>query len=84
MWNALERPAFSLHPPLADLKGQILGHEALAAFLSGSGSAIVGYFRDRASAEAARLALSREHPHTFVALPSSSGVVRDPRSTLPS
>lgn len=79
MWNALERPAFSLHPSLAELKGQILGHDALAAFLSGSGSAIVGYFEDRVSAEAARAAMAASHPSSFVALPSSSGVRRDPR-----
>jgi len=79
MWNALERPAFSLHPSLAELKGQILGHEALAAFLSGSGSAVVGYFRDRHAAGRARDALAGAFPRSFVALPSSSGIRRDPR-----
>ncbi len=53
LYNALERPAAELVPQIRRVKERLLSAGALAACMSGSGSAVFGIFPDRAAAEQA-------------------------------
>lgn len=75
LFNALEGPAFSLHPALARLKGQILGSGALGALLSGSGACVFGLFADVDAANAGSGAFTGA-ARTLVARPLDVGVRR--------
>jgi 4-diphosphocytidyl-2-C-methyl-D-erythritol kinase len=52
-----------------EIKGTLLDHGALAAMMTGTGSAVFGVFDDARSAEAARDALGREYRFSCVATP---------------
>jgi 4-diphosphocytidyl-2-C-methyl-D-erythritol kinase len=51
--NDLEEPVIRSHPELAELKKQLLEAGCLGAALCGSGSAVFGLAKDRASAQEA-------------------------------
>jgi 4-diphosphocytidyl-2-C-methyl-D-erythritol kinase len=53
--NDFEPVVAARFPAIGELTGELRAHGAALALLSGSGSAVVGLFADRASAEAARL-----------------------------
>jgi len=59
MVNDLEPPVVRRHPEISTLKAQLKEHGAVAAAMSGSGSAVFGLFRSRAAAERAVKALGR-------------------------
>jgi 4-diphosphocytidyl-2-C-methyl-D-erythritol kinase len=59
MINDLEPPVLRRHPEIGTLKLQLKEAGAIAAAMSGSGSAVFGLFRGRASAERAVGPLSR-------------------------
>ena len=59
MINDLEPPVLRRHPEIGTLKAQLKEAGAIAAAMSGSGSAVFGLFRSRASAERMVKPLSR-------------------------
>jgi 4-diphosphocytidyl-2-C-methyl-D-erythritol kinase len=59
MINDLEPPVVRRHPEIASLKSQLRELGAVAAAMSGSGSAVFGLFRSRAAAERAIRPLSK-------------------------
>jgi 4-diphosphocytidyl-2-C-methyl-D-erythritol kinase len=59
MINDLEPPVVRRHPEIGTLKAQLRELGAIAAAMSGSGSAVFGLFRSRAAAERALRPLSR-------------------------
>jgi 4-diphosphocytidyl-2-C-methyl-D-erythritol kinase len=59
MINDLEPPVVRRHPEIASLKVQLRELGAVAAAMSGSGSAVFGLFRSRAAAERAVRPLSK-------------------------
>ena len=61
MHNDLELAVFPRHPRLAEIKGQLLQHGAIAAGMSGSGSSMLGLFSDAAAAGEACSALGKAH-----------------------
>ena len=75
-FNALEGPAFSLHPALRDLKGKLLGTGALGALLCGSGACVFAYFRDESAASVAQESLDAVVSWTRLCRPLSIGVHR--------
>ncbi len=60
MINDLEPPVVRRHPEIATLKAQLRDAGAVAAAMSGSGSAVFGLFRARRAAEATIRPLSRK------------------------
>jgi 4-diphosphocytidyl-2-C-methyl-D-erythritol kinase len=59
MINDLEPPVVRRHPEISSLKAQLRELGAVAAAMSGSGSAVFGLFRSRAAAERAIRPLSK-------------------------
>jgi 4-diphosphocytidyl-2-C-methyl-D-erythritol kinase len=59
MINDLEPPVVRRHPEISALKAQLKELGAVAAAMSGSGSAVFGLFRTRAAAERAIRPLSK-------------------------
>jgi 4-diphosphocytidyl-2-C-methyl-D-erythritol kinase len=66
LWNSFENAVFPAHPGLRRLKEDLLRHGAGGACLSGSGSSLLGLFRDTTQAERAAEAFSREGVTSFV------------------
>ena len=64
--NDLGPPAEQLCPPTAALREQLLACGALAASVSGSGSAVFGLFSEAAGAQAAGEQVARRAPWTLV------------------
>lgn len=60
-WNDFEPEVAARHPLIADLVGELRAAGATLALLSGSGSAVVGLFPERAAADAALSDLSARH-----------------------
>jgi 4-diphosphocytidyl-2-C-methyl-D-erythritol kinase len=59
MINDLEPPVIRRHPEIGTLKAQLKEAGAVAAAMSGSGSAVFGLFRSRAAAERVVRSLSK-------------------------
>lgn len=59
--NDLERPLFSEYPILADIHEEIIASGARKAFMTGSGSTMVGFFRDKNLAFRAEKKLSLKY-----------------------
>ncbi len=57
LFNALEEPATGLVPEIGEIRQELLRQGALAASMTGSGSAVFGLFESRASAETALQAM---------------------------
>ena len=71
--NALTAPAISLMPEIGELIGRMRGLGAGAAFMTGSGSTVVGAFSDPAAARAAASALPGARlTRTLPALPNGN------------
>ncbi|MEW5772579.1 MAG: 4-(cytidine 5'-diphospho)-2-C-methyl-D-erythritol kinase [Thermodesulfobacteriota bacterium] len=66
LWNSFENAVFPAHPGLRRIKEDLLRRGACGACLSGSGSSLLGLFRDRVQAERAAEAFSREGVTSFV------------------
>lgn len=60
--NALEAPAMELLPQIGQIKEALLSRGALAAVMTGSGSAVFGLFANEAAAKAAVEALGGGYP----------------------
>lgn len=58
LYNALEEPAIELVPEIGRAKAALLSAGALAASMTGSGSAVFGVFPSKETAEAALLAMA--------------------------
>lgn len=56
--NALELPAASILPEISEHKSLLLQSGAISAFMTGSGAAVVGIFKDETAAHSAESALS--------------------------
>jgi 4-diphosphocytidyl-2-C-methyl-D-erythritol kinase len=65
MINDLEPPVMRRHPEIGAIKAALREAGALAAAMSGSGSAVFGLFRTRAAAAAALRPVSRAVPGTM-------------------
>ena len=74
MHNDLERAVFPRYPRLAEIKGQLLRHGAVAAVMSGSGSSMLGLFSDAAVAGEARSALGKAHGQAWCLPLTSTGM----------
>lgn len=72
--NDLEKPVFEALPLLKNLKDRLVGLGAVAAGMSGSGSAIFGIFEDFRLAQNAERELSGEYRHVHLAQWPSAGV----------
>jgi len=66
MINDLEPPVVRRHPEISSFKVQLKELGAVAAAMSGSGSAVFGLFRSRAAAEGAIRPLSKGGARAFV------------------
>jgi 4-diphosphocytidyl-2-C-methyl-D-erythritol kinase len=66
MINDLEPPVLRRHPEIASLKSQLKDGGAIAAAMSGSGSAVFGLFRSRAAAAKVVRPLSRAGARVFL------------------
>jgi 4-diphosphocytidyl-2-C-methyl-D-erythritol kinase len=66
MINDLEPPIARRHPEITETKAALRDAGAIAAAMSGSGSAVFGLFRDRRSAAAAVPRLSRDGWHVIL------------------
>lgn len=66
MVNDLEAPVVRRHPEITTLKAQLKEGGAVAAAMSGSGSAVFGLFRSRGAAERVVKALCRGGVHGLV------------------
>ena len=66
MINDLEPPVVRRHPEIAALKSALKGAGALAAAMSGSGSAVFGLFRSKSTAARALQPLSRGGARVFL------------------
>ena len=58
--NDFESVVFDLYPRLKSIKGELLRLGATSAMMSGSGSALFGFYDSRPKMEAARIRLGRE------------------------
>ncbi|MGN0792524.1 MAG: 4-(cytidine 5'-diphospho)-2-C-methyl-D-erythritol kinase [Christensenellales bacterium] len=56
--NALEAPASAILPEIAENKAALLHNGAISAFMTGSGAAVVGIFRDGHAAQQAKKAFA--------------------------
>jgi 4-diphosphocytidyl-2-C-methyl-D-erythritol kinase len=66
MINDLEPPVVRRHPEIVSVKAQLKEAGAIAAAMTGSGSAVFGLFRTRASAERAARSLAHGGQRAFV------------------
>ena len=69
MINDLEPPVVRRHPEISTLKVQLKELGAVAAAMSGSGSAVFGLFRSRAAAERAIRPLSKGGARALLTMP---------------
>ncbi len=65
VYNALEIPAIEMEPSIVDIKEQFLALGAISSLMTGSGSAIFGFFPDYNSANGAYNIMSRIFKDTF-------------------
>ena len=61
MENALEAPAIGLVPEIGEIKAALLQRGALAACMTGSGSAVFGLFENEAQAQAAIVGFPQDY-----------------------
>ena len=61
--NALEEPALELVPGIGKIKEALLRQGAMAAAMTGSGSAVFGLFAEESTARAAVEALGIQYPY---------------------
>ncbi len=66
MVNDLEPPVMRRHPEIADIKAALKAGGAVAASMSGSGSAVFGLFRSRTAAERLLKPLARAGARTLL------------------
>ena len=69
MYNVFEDVPDRRMRTVREIKGTLLDHGALAAMMTGTGSAVFGVFEDPAGAEAARRALEKEYRFCMTAEP---------------
>ena len=74
--NDLGSPAEELCPPIASLRARFLAHGAVAASVSGSGSAVFGLFASEESAQAASEQLTGSVPWTAIGPLTQGGGAR--------
>jgi 4-diphosphocytidyl-2-C-methyl-D-erythritol kinase len=65
--NDFETPVFEMHPPLRIIKQQVEDTGADFVTMTGSGSGIIGIFKDAEGARCAQTALSKKIKDVFVA-----------------
>jgi 4-diphosphocytidyl-2-C-methyl-D-erythritol kinase len=79
--NSFDEPVFARHSSIAALRDRLLEEGAVAARLTGSGSTVIGIFRDRDGAEAAVRSLGKRG---LAGLPAGArAVVLLPLASLP-
>ncbi|MCE5301013.1 MAG: hypothetical protein LLG37_09125, partial [Spirochaetia bacterium] len=66
--NDFEGAVYGRYPALRGLRDDIVLHGASDALLSGSGSAVFGYFNDQTSAKKCYNAMRRRHRGSFICL----------------
>ncbi|MFO8032243.1 MAG: 4-(cytidine 5'-diphospho)-2-C-methyl-D-erythritol kinase [Desulfohalobiaceae bacterium] len=66
LWNSFEQVVFDRYPKLQYIKANLLARGAAAAVLSGSGSAMLGFYRSRPELESACAYLDMERIMYFV------------------
>lgn len=64
--NAFEQVVFQDYPEIGEMKAKMLESGAFASIMSGSGSTVIGYFLDNATAEKACEAFRRNDLLTFL------------------
>ena len=64
--NAFEQVVFQDYPEIGEMKAKMLESGAFASVMSGSGSTVIGYFLDNATAEKACEAFRRNDLLTFL------------------
>lgn len=75
--NALEAPAEVLVPEIGAIRAQLLENGALAARMTGSGSAVFGLFGEEAAARSAVEALGERYPYVACARSTDPNVRAD-------
>ena len=79
-YNCLTSPAALLIPSIAPLLNDLKAQEGcLKSFMTGSGSACIGIFEDKAAALRARSAIDAAHPDLFlfIAANAESGLITE-------
>ena len=76
VFNALQAPVAERHPEIVTACRALLGQQARAAAMTGSGSTVFGLFREQGCAEAAAAALASGGWRTLVTRTASRGRAR--------
>ena len=66
MGNVFEEVAFEAYPEIRGIKNDLLANGAIAAIMTGSGSTLVGYYREQERAEMAWQVLKQKYKMSFL------------------
>ena len=66
MGNVFEEVAFEAYPEIRNIKNDLMANGAIAAIMTGSGSTLVGYYREKESAETAWQVLKHKYEMCFL------------------
>jgi 4-diphosphocytidyl-2-C-methyl-D-erythritol kinase len=66
MGNVFEEVAFEEYPEIRDIKNDLMANGAIAAIMTGSGSTLVGYYREKECAETAWQLLRQKYKMCFL------------------
>ncbi|MEA5093599.1 MAG: 4-(cytidine 5'-diphospho)-2-C-methyl-D-erythritol kinase [Sedimentibacter saalensis] len=72
--NTLEKVVEKFHPEIKDIINLLLENKAVAARMTGSGSAVLGFFESKQSLEEAYNNIVKEFPHTFKTKTTLKGI----------
>lgn len=72
--NALEKVVEKFHPEIKDIINLLLEYKAVASRMTGSGSAVLGFFESKQSLEEAYNNIVKEFPHTFKTKTTVKGI----------
>jgi 4-diphosphocytidyl-2-C-methyl-D-erythritol kinase len=71
--NTLEKVVEKFHPEIKHVIDLLLENNAVASRMTGSGSAVFGFFRDKQDMDIAYNNIVKEFPHTFKTKTISKG-----------
>jgi len=66
MGNVFEEVAFEAYPEIRNIKNDLMANGAIAAIMTGSGSTLVGYYREKERAETAWQVLKHKYEMCFL------------------
>lgn len=72
--NTLEKVVEKFHPEIKEIISLLLENKAAASRMTGSGSAVFGFFKDKQDMDIAYNNIIKEFPHTFKTKTTSKGI----------